>query len=123
MFNNAAINRKVIESIGLKLIFFLPLTVTCGPLAVHVGSAAQSPDCVEQRVCHCFTRWEGNTKNRQKRTAFTIIIQIPSSKKSLSLLSKTNQSFRNGDAEVRFIFSLSNTSQSRQKADLSIVLC
>lgn len=58
------------ENRSLKFIFFLPLAVTCCSLAVHVGSAAQSPHCVEQRVCHRFTRWEGNTKT--DRTVFNI---------------------------------------------------
>lgn len=62
MLNVAVINRKEFENSHLKFIFFLPLAVTGCSLAVHVGSAAQSPHCVEQCVCHCFTRWEQNTK-------------------------------------------------------------
>lgn len=62
MFTNAVINSKSIEKRRLKLVFLLALAVTGCPLAVHVGSATQSPHRVEQCVCHGFTCWEENTE-------------------------------------------------------------
>lgn len=88
MFDHAVINRKVIENSRLKLVFFLALAVARCSLAVHVGSAAQSPDCVEQCVCHCFTRWGKKHRNGPKRAAFIITIQIPFVKKSPSAFKK-----------------------------------
>lgn len=123
MFDHAVINRKVIENSCLKLVFFLALAVACCSLAVHVRSAAQSPDCVEQCVCHCFTRWGKKThRNGQKRTAFIITIQIPFVKTSPSALKKTNQSFRNRDVERRIHFQcvkLISVSISRSKKLIS----
>lgn len=41
----------------LEFIFLFSLAVAWCSLAVHVGSAAQSPHRVEQSVCHRFTCW------------------------------------------------------------------
>lgn len=69
MCDHAVINRKVIENSGLKLVFFLALAVARRSLAVHVGSAAQSPHGVEQRVCHRFTRWWGGKNTHTQESS------------------------------------------------------
>lgn len=125
MFDHAVINRKVIENSRLKLVFFLALAVARCSLAVHVGSAAQSPDCVEQCVCHCFTRCG---KKTQKWTEESSVYHHNSDslREKVSLcFQKTNQSFRNMDAERRIHFQcvkLISVSISRSKKLISASL-